>query len=122
VRLAVRGQITLIVSELVLEEARRNLAKVAPDALAILEEVLQAVPHELAEPTKQQVGAVATYTQAKDAPIVAAAQVAKVDALLTFDKKHLLQPEVAKRSGLTIVTPGTFLQRWRATQEGGEDV
>ena len=42
----------------------------------------------------------------KDAPIVAAAIAAQVDYLVTYDRKHLLDPaEVTEKSGLRIVTP-----------------
>ena len=46
------------------------------------------------------------YVVLKDAPIVAAARKAKVDMLITLDKKHLLdKQEIAQASGLAIVTP-----------------
>lgn len=61
------------------------------------------------------------YVAAKDAPIVAAAISARPDYLVTtYDRTHLLDPpEVAQRSGLTIVTPDVVV---RAVQEdNGQD-
>jgi len=61
--------------------------------------------------TREEVTDAASYTELKDAPIVAAARKAHVDYLLTFDRKHLLNPpEVAAQSGLTIVLPEELLK------------
>ena len=49
---------------------------------------------------------------AKDAPIVAAAWKAKVDMLVTLDKKHLLgKPGLAKYVRADIITPGEAMTR-----------
>jgi predicted nucleic acid-binding protein len=62
------------------------------------------------EPTKDQVLQVAEYTQAKDAPVIAAAKTANPDFLATYDRKHLIDPPlVAEKSGLRIVTPDAVL-------------
>jgi hypothetical protein len=54
------------------------------------------------------------YVEPKDAAIIAAAIKAHPDYLATLDRKHLLDPpEVAARSGLTILTPGDVLARIR---------
>ena len=50
--------------------------------------------------------AAARRVAAKDAPIVAAARKARVDMLVTLDKKHLLgRPELAQYVRADIVTP-----------------
>jgi hypothetical protein len=52
----------------------------------------------------------ANTTVLKDAPIIAAAILAKPDYLVTFDRKHLIQPpEVAALSGLVIALPEVAL-------------
>lgn len=79
---------------------------------AALEEIGQAlkefahVPFALVQPTKRNVLAAARYVALKDAPLVAAARKAKVDFLVTLDKKHLLgRPDLAKYIRAEIVTP-----------------
>ena len=61
---------------------------------------------QFVRPTKRQVLSAAAHVALKDAPIVAAAKRAKVDLLVTLDKKHLLgKPELAKYASTEIVTP-----------------
>ena len=46
-----------------------------------------------------------------DAPILAAAKMANIDALLTLDIRHFIKDErVMKKSGLSIMTPADFLK------------
>jgi hypothetical protein len=47
-------------------------------------------------------------------PIVAADKKAQVDALVTFDRKHLLQPSVAAYIGALVCRPDEALRRVRA--------
>ena len=119
IRLAIRGEICLVVSQLVLEEARRNLQAKAPEAASHLEDLIQVVEFETVRPTREEVLAALAYTEPKDAPIVAAAEKARVDYLVSFDRRHLVSaPEVARRAGLRIVLPETCLEEVR---EGGNE-
>lgn len=46
-----------------------------------------------------------------DAPILAAAKQANVDYLITLDIRHFIKdPNVTKKSGMRILTPGDFLE------------
>ena len=111
IHLGLRGRVDLVISGLVVEEAERNLAQKAPEAIPYLEVLLSVAEFEIVEASKRQVVTAAAYTKAKDAPIVAAAKRAKVDYLVSLDRKHLVNDsEVARHSGLTIVLPGTLLQ------------
>jgi hypothetical protein len=65
-----QGQVTLIISDVVQEEARRNLHAKAPQALPFLEQVLGIVPFAIVAPGKQEVLVACAYTELKDAPIV----------------------------------------------------
>lgn len=107
IRLSLRGQVTLLVSRLVLEETERNIRKKAPTKLVSFRAIVEAEVFTLVpDPTKEEVLAALEYTVLKDAPIVAAAKAAQVDYLVTYDHKDLLdKPEVAAKSGLRIVTP-----------------
>jgi len=114
VRLAIHGEVRLVASQLVFEEARRNLKAKAPEAVAALDDFLNAVSFELVRPTKPEVEAAMEYVAAKDAPIIAAAQKARVDFLVSLDRRHIVgMPEVEKRSGLNIVLPAELLEEIR---------
>lgn len=104
------GPWALVTSDLAAEEARRNLGRKYPTALARLEEVLRGVrrvspppPHECPVPLEK-----------KDRPILHAAIVAQATHLLTGDIKHfgpyMSKPE--QTGGVTIVTVARFLEAW----------
>jgi predicted nucleic acid-binding protein len=84
-------QVRLVVSDDVLEETRRNIAYNVPEKMAALERLLGAIPFEVVNPARRSVVGAARRVAIKDAPIVAAARKAKVNALVTFDEKHLLR-------------------------------
>ena len=114
IRLAIRGEISLVVSQLVLEEIERNLTRKAPEVLPIFRQLLDVIPLELSSPSKDEVEQAAQYTELKDAAIVAAARTAEVDYLVSLDRRHLVGvAEVAQGSGLTIVLPEELLKRIR---------
>jgi len=120
IRRAIRGEFRLVASDLVFEEARRNLCAKAPRALLSLESLLEMVGFEIERPTKAEVLAAMAYVAAKDAPIVAAAKKAQVDYLLSLDRRHLVEAEeVARRSGLRIVLPADCLAELHDRSEEG---
>lgn len=107
------GLFKLLVSRWVLEECERNLRKKLPQALPIFAELLVSIePEILPDPTPQEIARWEPIIEAKDAPILTAAVKAKVDRLLTLNTKDFT-PEVAQKSGLTIQTPGDFVQELR---------
>ncbi|MFT4036920.1 MAG: PIN domain-containing protein [Thermomicrobiales bacterium] len=99
------------VSPYVLDETRRNLMQKAPAAALELNGVLAQLSLSLSIPTDALILQVAQSVEVKDAPVVAAALAAGVDALVTFDKKHLLNcaPEIEAAFGLAVVDPGVIL-------------
>lgn len=106
IHMGIRGEITLVVSELVLEETRRNLAQSSPDLLLFLDFAIENIPFEIVRPTKREVLAAAKHVALKDAPILAGAKRAGVDFLASLDKKHILgKPELEDFSGSKIRTP-----------------
>lgn len=120
IRQAIRGTVALVISDLVLEETRRNLAHKAPEALPPFETFLETVTFEIVRPTKRQILQASQYTALKDAPIVAAARRGQVDYLVSLDRRHLVGvPEVARRSGLRIVLPEELLREVR--DQAGHD-
>ena len=109
VRLAIQDGIRLVMSDVVQEEARRNLKAKAPKALPFLDQLLELVPYELVEATREEVLRAQAYTEAKDAPVVAAAVQAQVEYLVSLDRVHLVEvPGVAEESEMATVLPGTL--------------
>ncbi len=111
--LTLRGQIVGVVSQDVLDEVERNLSKKAPEIIALYHQLLALLQLEVIDdPTVAEVTAAEDYVASKDAAIIAAAINAAPDYFVTYDRKHLLDPdEVARRSGLTITVPATVVAR-----------
>ncbi|MBC8448051.1 MAG: PIN domain-containing protein [Chloroflexi bacterium] len=110
-REAIRGNVKIVLSEHVLKETRRNLAQKAPEALSAFHELLTAIkPQIVRKPSLEELKRAAAYIHLKDAPVVAAAVKAKVDCLVTWDRKHFIDdPRVAQKSGLAIITPDELM-------------
>lgn len=112
IRYALADRVQLATSEYVVAEVARNLAAKQPRAAVILGQIIEQVRFDMIDVTVEEVLTAAEYTALKDAPVVAAAAQAKCDFLVTFDRKHLLNPpEVAARSGVAIVTPEVVVRR-----------
>ena len=92
---AEQPSVRLVVSPDVLDETRRNLAYAVPEKLPVFERFLAAVPFESVSPARRSVVGAARRVAVKDAVIVAAARKARVDALVTFDARHLLNNAAA---------------------------
>ena len=99
-------KVVLVISPLVIEEVRRNLERNAPNVVDVFDYLLELIPFEMSVPTQGEIQAALAYVAGKDAPILAAAQKAGVDLLVSLDKKHILEnPLLEKASGLVICTP-----------------
>jgi predicted nucleic acid-binding protein len=107
--------LTLVVSDEVFVEAERNLQDKLPRALLEYRRFLDVCPLEKAPaPSETEVIAACQIIHPKDAPLLAAAISLKVDYLVTLNRKHFLDdPEVARKSGLRLGTPGDFLAWFR---------
>ena len=53
--MGIRGEVTLVVSRLILEEVERNLTNKAPETLPLFRQFVDAVPFEIVEPTRREV-------------------------------------------------------------------
>lgn len=115
--LAIREEIIAVTSQIVIEETRRNLAEYAPDKILFLEYVFENTPFEYVEPTKREVLSAAKHIVMKDAPIAAATKKAKVDILVTLDKKHLLdKPGLDEFVRADIVRPSEAIAHIRSAK------
>lgn len=114
--LGAAGRIKLVISDFVLEETRRNLALKRPD-LNILGRIIQGARIEIVSATRRQVQEAMKVVVPKDAPILAAARIARVNALVSFDKKHLLgNPELEIYLNAPILTPDEAIARIKEQQ------
>ena len=110
--LAEDEKIILSVSEQVIVEVERNVARKAPQALPFAREIiLRANIRILRDPSLELVLARQDWIDhPADVPILVAASLARVDFLVTLNTRHfLVNPNVARKSGLRIGTPGDAL-------------
>lgn len=104
--------IVLTVSELVIVESERSIARKSPRNLDDLRKLIKATNLRIVQnPSKEEVEAnLYLINDPNDVPILLAAMKAKVDYLATHNRKHFLDdPKVSERSGLRIGTPGDVL-------------
>lgn len=111
VDLYVRGEISVLVSTLVLEELVRTIRTKLPKALPALERLLTSVPPEVvADPSEDQVFEARRVVNVRDAPILAAAVLAAPDFFVTGDMGYFRDnPEKERYAGPPIVTPAQFI-------------
>ena len=110
--LAEAGQISITVSEQVVTETERAVARKIPWALPDLREAIRATGLRIVrDPSQDVIGARADIiAHQADVPIVVAAMEVKTDYLVTLNRRHFVDdPAVADRSGLRIGTPGDAL-------------
>jgi predicted nucleic acid-binding protein len=113
------GLFQLVISKQVLLECERNLSKKLPDALPIFSQLIAAInPEILPNPTIEESNRWVRIIEAKDAPILAAAVLAKVDRLLSLNTKDFTA-EVGIESGLIIQTPAEFIREIREIVQRG---
>lgn len=109
------GEIAIVLSDYVLEETRRNLAQLKRPPLDEFDEILANAGIHVVQVNKQSVLDAAKWIVLKDAPILAAAKIAKVEMLVSLDKKHILNhPELETYINANIVTPMEAYQKLKA--------
>lgn len=104
--------VSLLVSEQVIVETERALARKAPRALTYYREALRGSRILIVrDPSSQEIaGHEAIISDRTDVSIVVAAMRAAVDLLVTLNRRHFIDnPDVAVASGLRIGTPGDAL-------------
>ncbi len=111
-RLGITGRMIIVISDDVIEETRRNLETSKPEKLSALSKALSVAGFETVAVSKKKVQEAAQHVVAKDAHIIAAAKFAKVDMLVSLDKKHILgRPELAEYIGAPILSPKDAFER-----------
>jgi predicted nucleic acid-binding protein len=104
--------VVLVISEVVVNETNRSVARKSPENLDDVQmEIARARIQIIPDPPDEEIQAnLYLMDDPNDVPILLAAMIAKVDYLATHDRKHFLDnPKVAERSGIKIGTPGDVL-------------
>lgn len=104
--------ILLTISEFVVTETKRSIARKSPDDIDNVSKLIKKAKINIVpNPSDKEVRAnLYLIDDPDDAPILLAAIIAKVDYLVTHDRKHFLDdPKVAEKSGIKIGTPGDVL-------------
>lgn len=110
--LAEDEKIVLLVSEQVIAEVERNIARKMPRALSLARQmILHANLKILRDPGREEIRPSMDWiSHPADVPILVAAAEAGVGFLATLNKRHFIDdPKAAQRSGLRIGTPGDAL-------------
>ena len=105
-------KIVIAVSEQVIAEVERNIARKVPKALPFAREILTRINMRIFhDPSVETVQQHLDWIQhVVDVPILVAAAQAEVDFLVTLNTRHFIDdPKVAEVSGLRIGTPGDAL-------------
>ena len=104
--------ILLTISEMVVVESERSIAKKSPRNLNDLRSLIKTAKLRIVDdPSRKEVEAnLYLIEDPNDVPILLAAMKAHVDYLATHNRKHFLDdPKVTERSGIKIGTPGDVL-------------
>lgn len=113
-RLCEAGVVEAVMSPQVLVEADRNLAAklpaILPDYRAFLKHL---APRIVADPPRAAIEHAEEIIHHHDAPILAAALLADVDYLITWNTRHFQKKAVRNATPFPIVTPGEFLEAFR---------
>jgi predicted nucleic acid-binding protein len=106
------GSVAITVSVQVITETERTLARKAPASVRFYRETLRASRIRIVKdpPATEVVADRYMIAHEPDVPILVAAIRVKTDYLATLDRRRFIEdPEVARRSGLRIGTPGGAL-------------
>ncbi len=113
--LYVAGEVTAVVSRLVIDETLQSIQRKIPESLAALRKLLLAFPPEIVDdPPVEEVNRWSKTLASEDAAVLAAAIAAQPDYFVTGDRDFLRNPIIAEASGIRIVTPGECLKRLKA--------
>lgn len=105
-------KLLLLVSEQVIVEVERNIARKIPEAIPLAREMIRCAKVQIVrDPIPSDVASHMHWiNHPADVPILVAAAKAKVDFLVTLNGKHFIENiNVAKNRGLRIGTPGDAL-------------
>jgi putative PIN family toxin of toxin-antitoxin system len=113
----IRGKLTVVISQQVLEEVVRVMKEKLPEALPLFNELLENSPPDIvADPLYEDIAHLCRLLHKEDASILAAAISAEVDYLVTGDRHFLGNADIAKKAGLRIITPTALIKLLEKSQ------
>ena len=116
----IEGRLRVVISQQVLDEVIQTIKEKLPEALPALRGLLVNMPPEICkDPAPENVKRWMKLMDAGDAAILAAAVAAQPDYFVTGDKRFFENPDIAKKSGLQIITPARFIESV-GKEAGGE--
>lgn len=121
--LAESGQITITISEQVVAETERAIARKVPGALNdVRRAILASQAVIIRDPDIEEVQAhLDLISHPPDVPIILSAMHSGADYLVTLNRRHFMDdPQVAESVGIKIGTPGEALEWVRSLLAGGE--
>ena len=105
------GLLDMVISRQVLIEADRNVSVKLPMLVDRFRQFIhEMTPLMVEDPGPEAVGKAAAVVGRKDASILAAAEAARADFLVTLDKRHFLSSRTGKEFILKVVSPAEFLR------------
>jgi len=115
VREAFEYDIRLVISPRVIEEAVSSLTEKYPHTVPLFPRWLEHAKFSIVpKPSPRLVKQFEKIIASNDAPILAAAQRAKADVLVTLDRKDFIDNVAVRKAQLpfTIFTPGDFIKKY----------
>lgn len=110
----VKGDITIVISQQVLEEVVRTVKEKLPAALPALRRLLVSAPPEVvADPEPADMERWREWLKPGDAAVLAAAISAQPDYFVTGDMHFTSIGDKVAEAGLSVVTPAQFLEAWQ---------
>ena len=119
-RLAEIGLIEIVVSRQVIVEADRNITAKLPECIDDFRAYLETLaPVLIDDPSAREVKPFFSLIHPDDAPVLAAAVLAKADYLVTWDRKHFMTKGPRALVRPNVMTPGEFLHEFRILIDRG---
>lgn len=116
-QMAEDGIVDLVVSEDIVEETVRNIARKIPKANDALLKVLTKGPLRYVEPNEEEMAKADKVTVQKDVPVIAGALASGASYIVSHDRAHLVgNVDIEDSTGIKVVTPGDMLAIIRSFQ------
>jgi uncharacterized protein len=105
----IRGKISVVISQQVLEEVVRTIKEKLPEALPALRILMVNTPPAVVkDPNLSDIESWTKQLNVGDAAILAAAVSAQPDYFISGDNHFIENPDLAGEAGLRIITPAQF--------------
>ncbi len=116
--MAANGKFTLISSDTIMAEVRRNAVEHKPPLIEALHTRLRDIRPEKIIVTTEACARFPGVPE-HDRHVIATAFNGRADVLVSRDRHHILENQDARRGVAVIVNPVDFLKLWRAEEQKG---